>query len=235
MIGIIAAMPEEIREIEQAVTIRDKKTFGQREFHIGTLGSEEVVLVLSRIGKVAAATTATTLLTHFDVRAILLTGIAGGVAETVNIGDVVVGDSFIQHDFDASPSTLFAKYEIPLLGIQKIPGDPSLVERAVRGAEEVIKEFPGAKVHRGLIGSGDQFIASAEKIRELRAALPDLLCVEMEGAAVAQVCYEYQKPFVSIRSISDRADGNAHVDFLKFVSDVAAPISRSLTSAMMKG
>ncbi len=233
MIGIIAAMPEEISEIESEVVVTEKKIFGQREFHLGTLHGEDVVLVLSRIGKVAAATTATTLLTHFDVRSILLTGVAGGVAENVQIGDIVVGDSYIQHDLDASASTLFEKYEIPLLGIKIISGDPRLAEKAMKGAAEVVGRYPGAKVHRGLIGSGDQFIASFDKVRNLRIELPSLLCIEMEGAAVAQVCYEFEKPFISIRSISDRADGNAHVDFLKFVKEVAAPISRHLTSAVI--
>ncbi len=227
-------MPEEIQEIERSIDVRQKKTFGMREFHVGSFHGEDVVLVLSRIGKVAAATTATTLLTHFDVRSILLTGVAGGVADKVQIGDIVVGTSYIQHDMDASASQLFERFEIPLLGLKQIPGDETLARQAYKGALEVANMYPGAKVHQGLIGSGDQFIASAEKIKELRSELPELLCVEMEGAAVAQVCYEYQKPFASIRSISDRADGNAHVDFMKFVKEVAAPISHALALAMFR-
>ena len=228
MIGIIAAMPEEIVEIEKEVEISKKVTIGQRVFHVGTMHGKAVVLVLARIGKVAAATTATTLITSFNVSAIVLTGIAGAVADNVRIGDIVIGDSFIQHDMDASPSTLFEKYEIPLLGVKRIAADFSLCDAAMLAAAQVIKRYPSSSVHCGLIGSGDQFIASAKKIQQLRKEIPELLCVEMEGAAVAQVCFEYQVPFTVIRSISDKADDSAHVDFMEFVKTVCAPISREL-------
>ena len=228
-------MPEEIQEIEKSVNIKKKRLIGNREFHVGTIGNQEVVIVLARIGKVAAATTTTTLINHFPISAILLTGVAGGVHSSVRIGDIVVGNSFIQHDMDASASMRFKKYEIPLLGKQEIAADEALVARATAAANQLVRNrYPNAKVHVGLMGAGDQFIASKAKIHELRSELPHLLCVEMEGAAAAQVCFEYGKPFVSVRTISDNADDDAGVDFLKFVEEFAAPISHAIVDEVLK-
>lgn len=235
MLGIIAAMPQEIAHMEQEIVVKSKKTVGKREFHIGTLGGEDVVLVLSRIGKVAAASTATTLINEFGVRAIVLTGVAGAISEIVNIGDVVIGDSFIQHDMDAEDSKMFKKYEIPFLGITTIPADGSLANRAYDAATNLKKKGGiKGKVHRGQIISGDQFIASVEKVKKLRCDLPEALCVEMEGAAIAQVCYEFGVPFTAIRSISDRADASAHLDFGKFIDEIAAPLSHNLVVSMFQ-
>jgi adenosylhomocysteine nucleosidase len=235
MIGIIAAMPEEIEHIEKHANIKEKRTFGGREFHIGTLCGKDVVIVLARIGKVAAATTTTTLINHFSISEIVLTGVAGGVHQDVKIGDIVVGNSFIQHDMDASASYRFERFEIPLLGRKELPATPSLVEKTAEASRKLVAtNYPTAKVHVGLMGAGDQFIASKEKIKELRSSIPSLLCVEMEGAAAAQVCFEYGIPFVSIRSISDNADDDAGHDFMQFVNDHAAPVSRAVIEALLE-
>lgn len=234
MIGIICAMPQEIRDIERSVTILEKHSFGGREFHIGSLNGKDIVLVLARIGKVAAATTTTTLLTEFNVSEVLLTGVAGGVGKEVHIGDIVVGSSFIQHDLDASASNMFKKFEVPLLGVTHIPADLRLVKAATNAAQKIASDLTkDSKIHVGLIGSGDQFIASKDKLLELRTSIPELLCVEMEGAACAQVCYEFQKPFVCVRTISDKADDNASVDFMSFVENIAAPISEEIAKGFV--
>jgi adenosylhomocysteine nucleosidase len=235
MIGIIAAMPEEITQIEANVKLTEKRTIGNREFHLGTLFGHQVVVALARIGKVAAASTTTTLINCFDVRAVILTGVAGGIHPDVKIGDVVIGNSFIQHDMDASASGRFTKFEIPLLGVTRINACEDLVKDAANSAKVLLeKTFPQNKVHVGLMGAGDQFIASKEKVTQLRQEIPDLLCVEMEGAAAAQVCHEYGKPFVSIRSISDNANDEAGVDFLQFVDEHAAPVSRAVVEALLQ-
>jgi len=91
-----------------------------------------------------------------------------------------------------------------------------------------------SKIHTGLILSGDRFVSSAAEVQTLRSELPDALCVEMEGAAIAQVCHDYHLPFVAVRSISDKADDNAHVDFPKFVSEVAGPMAVKLVNELMK-
>ena len=211
-----------------------------REFWQGTLHGHAVVLALCRIGKVAAATTATLLIEHFGVRTMLFTGVAGGLAEHVRVGDIVVGTQYLQHDMDASP--LFARYEVPLYGLQRFDAAPNLHAQLVAAAYTLatsirrpgfLKALP-IKVHQGLIISGDRFINSAAEVQTLRSALPQALCVEMEGAAVAQVCWDYQVPFVAVRTISDRADDAAHVDFSAFVRDVAGPYAVQCVDTWLK-
>ena len=113
----------------------------------------------------------------------------------------------------------------------------NLLERGVEHmvGEEAVKEFNLApKLYFGDIASGDQFINSNEKRQEILSLLPDVQCVEMEGAAVAQVCLEFGVPFTVIRTISDTADHNARVDFGKFIVEVANAYSRSIVSELMR-
>jgi adenosylhomocysteine nucleosidase len=234
MIGIIAAMPQEIAHIQASMKVTSTKKVGNREFLTGTINNKDVTVVLARIGKVAASTTATTLINLFNVSAVILTGVAGGIHPEVKIGDIVVGTNFIQHDMDASESKMFKKFEIPLLGTDKIHADDSLINKATISSKEVLKKmFPENSVHVGLMGAGDQFIASKVKVDSLRKEIPDLLCVEMEGAAAAQVCFEFGVPFVSIRSISDNANDDAATDFMKFVEEHAAPVSNAIVQSLL--
>jgi adenosylhomocysteine nucleosidase len=206
-----------------------------------------VVAVLSRIGKVAAAVTATMLLERFAVGAIVFTGVAGGLAPGVNVGDVVVATQLLQHDLDASP--IFPKYEVPLLGLSRFTADAAISDALAGVAEmtlrdpvalvgqEAVDEFglQSPKVHRGLLVSGDRFVSTAAESEALRLSLPDALAVEMEGAAVAQVCHDYGVPFAAMRTISDRADDEAHGDFARFVAEVASRYSLALVNAWLAG
>lgn len=206
-----------------------------REFWCGTVHKRPVVLALSRVGKVAAATTATTLIEHFGAQSIVFTGVAGGLAAHVQVGDVVIGTQYVQHDMDATP--LFARYEVPLYGRSRFEADQKLTATVLEAARAQFFLASASKklnIHQGLIASGDSFIHSAAEVQALRAALPDALCVEMEGAAVAQVSFDYQIPFVAVRTISDRADDNAHIDFQQFVCDVAGPYAMRLVDALMR-
>jgi adenosylhomocysteine nucleosidase len=184
---------------------------------------------------VAAATTATLLIEHFGVYTVVFTGVAGGLASQVRVGDVVVGTQYLQHDMDASP--LFARYEVPLYGLQRFNAAPALRAQLVAAASTLAESLRPAQqiqVHQGLILSGDRFVSSAAEVAALRIALPDGLCVEMEGAAVAQVCWDYQVPFVAVRTISDRADESAHIDFPVFVRDIAGPYAIKCISAWLE-
>lgn len=203
-----------------------------REFWQGELHGQPVVLALSRIGKVAAATTATTLIEAFGVGRMVFTGVAGGVGPGVQVGDVVVATEFVQHDMDASP--LFPRYQVPLYGRDRFACDDNLsavLARAVRAG--------GYTLHQGLIASGDRFVSAAGEARELHATLDAAghapLAVEMEGAAVAQVCFDYGVPFAAMRTISDRADDTAHVDFPKFVTEVASRYALAIMDAFVRG
>lgn len=216
--AVLALMPGERRQ-----------TAAGREFWTGHLHGQDVVVVLSRIGKVAAATTATVLIERFGVRRIVFTGVAGGLGPGVTVGDVVVADSFLQHDLDASP--LFPRHEVPLYGTSRFPTDAGLsagLAQAVRSA------LPGSALHCGLVVSGDRFVATSAECRALQAALPEALAVEMEGAAFAQVCHDYGIPFAAVRTISDRADDSAHVDFSRFVREVASVYAQRIVENFLK-
>lgn len=233
-IGLVAALQRELRDLLAAMPDARPRTIGGREFWHGTLEGHEVVAVQSRVGKVAAAATTAALISHYRVGAVVLTGIAGGLAPGVAVGDVVVSAELLQHDLDGSP--FFPRWEVPLTGVSRFPADAVLAERAAAAAraaladplalfgEALVQEFSlhAPTVHTGLIVSGDRFVRTREDRDALCAALPDALAVEMEGAAVAQVCHEWGLPFVAIRAISDRADEAAHGDFSRFLSAVCA-------------
>lgn len=238
----MAAMPQELQALIDLMPDEAAVRCGGRVFWRGHLHGQEVVAVLSGIGKVAAAITATLLADAFGVSQIWFTGVAGGLGAEVRVGDVVVAESLIQHDMDASP--LFARHELPGLGRSRLNPPPELTSLVRDGVAQALVDvhehvplhalgLPQPRVHRGLIASGDQFIASAEDAETLRHHLPDVLAVEMEGAAVAQVCDAFGLPFAVIRTISDRADASAHLDFTRFVAQVASPYSLAIVSALL--
>lgn len=239
-VGVVAALHEELAAVLDRLPRERCQQVAGRAFWLGDWHGHELVAVLARVGKVAAATTATLLIERFGVDRILFTGTAGGLAPGVAVGDLVVASSFLQHDMDASP--LFPRHEVPLYGQSRFAADPALSTALAAAAQAVlerpeaalgldaVREFALAapRVHRGLLVSGDRFIATAQAGRALHDDLPDALAVEMEGAAVAQVCHDYGVPFAAVRTISDRADDSAHVDFTRFVQAVASHYSAAV-------
>jgi adenosylhomocysteine nucleosidase len=185
---------------------------------------------------VAAAATASALIHVFGVDAIVFTGVAGGVHADVRVGDIVVGDALVQHDLDASP--LFPRFEVPLLGISRFAGDPLLGDalacacrRFLLEEQDTLRARFGLQppcLHRGLIVSGDQFVASLGAVNELREALPDALAVEMEGAALAQVCHEHGVRCAVVRTVSDTADADAPESFVEFLNALGAVYSSGI-------
>lgn len=227
-IGIIAAMRDELSAVLDRMPDEHKTRVAGRSFWRGHWHGREVVAVLSRIGKVAAATTATALVERFGATRIVFTGVAGGIGAGVQVGDAVVASEFLQHDMDASP--LFPRHELPLYGLSRLPADADLSERLLRA---LARSLPEVRVHQGLIVSGDRFVSTTQQARDLQALLPDALAVEMEGAAVAQVCFDYGVPFAAVRMISDRADDEAHGDFNRFVQEVASHRSAAIVRALL--
>jgi len=246
-IAIMAAMQEEMVGLASALQGTRAIHHGSRQFTTGTWHGQFVVLVLSRIGKVAAATTATALIERFDVNAIVFTGVAGGLATGVNVGDMVVASEFVQHDMDASP--LFAPLEVPLYGRAIFPTDPDLTHSLRAAAQGILNNLSqwiaietlhalhvhSPKVHSGLVLSGDRFVSTSAESQALQQRLPLALAVEMEGAAVAQVCHDYGVPFAAVRTISDRADDAATTDFSRFIHEVASRYTSALMGAWMAG
>ena len=241
-IAILSALAEEQYGLLERLQNPTKTSHASRDFWQGELHGRSVVLALSKIGKVAAATTATTLIERFGVSSMVFTGVAGGLATGVNVGDVVVGQEFMQHDMDASP--LFTRFEVPLYGTTRFASDPVLTGQLVQAARSALAQpelgglYPAAAVHIGLIASGDRFVSSGTESGALRALLlaggHSALAVEMEGAAVAQVCADYGIPFAAVRTISDRADDSAHVDFPGFIEQVASRYTFAIVEDFLK-
>jgi adenosylhomocysteine nucleosidase len=245
-IALVSAMHEELRAVLARMPDEHKRVRAGRAFWLGHLEGHEVVAVLSGIGKVAAATTASLLLSEFEVDRIVFTGAAGGLGEGVAVGDIVVADALLQHDMDASP--LFPRFEVPLYGRARFEPDAALSAALADAADAVLataSESPSReqlaafgihspRVHRGLVLSGDRFVSGRDENQRLRAALPDALAVEMEGAALAQVCHDFGVPFAVVRTVSDRADDDAHVDFNRFIAEVASRYSLAIVSAWLR-
>ena len=244
-IALVSAMHEELAAVLARMPDEHKTEVAGREFWVGHWHGHEVVAVLSRIGKVAAATTATTLIERFGVNRIVFTGVAGGIAPQVNVGDVVVAREFVQHDMDASP--LFPRHEVPLTGITRFLADPVLSDALAAVAPLAMQDMlttlpktewldldlPNAQVHQGLIASGDRFVSKTVESQALQRELPDALAVEMECAAMAQVCHDYGVPLAAVRTISDRADDAAHVDFSKFIQSIASRYSVAVLDRLL--
>lgn len=243
VIGIIGAMQQEIKLLVESMTVKETRIIGMREYFSGTLFGKDVVLVFSRCGKVAAASTVTTLIEIFKVDMVIFTGVAGGADKTLNIGDIVIADALVQHDMDASPLPEFRRFEIPLLGIDTFMVSDKMVSLAKKSAEVYISEYMKAdveesdleefnitkpKVEIGTIASGDQFIADSNKVNGLCTDIRNLKCIEMEGAAVAQVCHEHNLDYIVFRVISDKADEHASINFPKFIEKTASHFTRGI-------
>lgn len=234
-LGIISALQSEQNGLIEVMQGATKSSHGMRDYVSGNLFGIDCVCVLSRIGKVAAATTAAMLVERHAVTHIVFTGVAGSADAGVRVGDIVIAESLMQHDMDCSP--LFPRFQVPLTGLSLFASETVLTNQLAQAADHFVEhDFPTAiaaadrmefrllapKVHRGLIGSGDEFISCHTKLTALKSAMPALLAVEMEGAAVAQVCFELGVPFAVVRTISDNANEAAAVDFLRFVERIAA-------------
>jgi adenosylhomocysteine nucleosidase len=243
--ALVSAMHEELAAVLARMPDEQKVVVAGREFWVGHWHGHEVVAVLSRIGKVAAATTATVLIERFGVSRMVFTGVAGGLAAQAHVGDVVLATELLQHDMDASP--LFPRHEVPLTGMTRYPTDPALTA-ALRSAvpqalQDVVAHLPRsewlgldldkARVHEGLVISGDRFVATTAESAALQRELPDALAVEMECAAMAQVCHDYGVPLAAVRTISDRADDAAHVDFPKFIQTIASRYSVAVLDRLL--
>ncbi|WP_281299339.1 5'-methylthioadenosine/adenosylhomocysteine nucleosidase [Flavobacterium limnophilum] len=235
-IGIMGAMPEEIEGVVALLANPEVTKMGKRSYFTGQINGIDTVVVFSRWGKVAAATTVTTLIHEFKITELLFTGVAGAIHSDLKIGDIVLGKRLLQHDMDARP--LMEQYEIPLLSKTYFESDTVHLAIAAKAVQKVFEnkalhtviatedlmqfDIAQPKLVIGDIASGDQFFSGNEQKQGLATQLPNVLCVEMEGAAVAQVCYEYEIPFSIIRTISDVADDNSHIDFPAFIQKISS-------------
>ncbi|RKP55342.1 5'-methylthioadenosine/adenosylhomocysteine nucleosidase [Cohnella endophytica] len=226
-IGIIGAMQEEIELVLARLENKQTEKHGGIVYHRGDFHGKKVVLTRSGVGKVNSAVCTQILIDRFGADAVIFTGVAGAVDPALNIGDIVVSSSSLQHDVDVT-ALGFPRGTIPYQDVSEYAADARLVALAELSGEKV---FPGRCV-TGKVLSGDQFIADRSAVKQLYEELGGA-CTEMEGASVAQVCHMNDIPYVVIRSMSDKADGSAHVNFAEFTIE-AANRSFAIVEEMVK-
>ncbi|MGG1663457.1 5'-methylthioadenosine/adenosylhomocysteine nucleosidase [Brevibacillus sp. NRS-1366] len=227
-IGIIGAMDEEIALYLEAMGQTTQTVKAGITYYVGIMEGREVVLCKSGVGKVNSAVTTQILIDQFQVERVIFTGVAGAVHPDLNIGDIVVSTDCIQHDIDVSPLG-FAPGQIPFTEKWIWSADQELMQQAIEAGKEL---EAGVQVVSGRILSGDQFVASREKVKWLYEQF-QAHCTEMEGASVGQVCAMNSVPFVVVRSMSDKADGSAHVNFVEFTK-LASERSYAIVRNMLK-
>ena len=210
--GIIAAMQEEMKEIEKIMQEKECQKIYELHFIKGTINNTVVVLVEAGVGKVNAARTTQVLIDNFQVDAIINVGSAGSANDELDIGDIVIGNKIVQHDFDI---TAFGhpKGYISNVG-QFIESDEKLIKKM----EETISKMKDNEfeIKIGTIATGDIFCTDLKMKEKIRKKF-DSDAIEMEGAAIAQVCKLDNIPFLVIRSISDKPNGDNHITFDQFL------------------
>lgn len=247
-IGIIGAFDKEVMSLLPHLGHVEERRVAGRTFYQGSYGGNSVVLVLSQWGKVSATLTASVLITEFHVDNVLFFGTAGALAGSVNVGDIVVANRLAQHDYDSRP--LHPRFFVPSIRSIWTECDPMLHKIALEAVSETLEKenlskvfeyamlesfgMTSPKCFEGDIVSGDQFISSIEQKNEIVSALPSVLCAEMEGAAVGQVCVECKIPFAVVRCISDKADGTAHVDFQTFSNSIPPVYAKNIITRYLQ-
>lgn len=228
-IGIIGAMDEEVSRLKEKMKVDKIENKAGMEFYHGNLAGKDVVIVKSGIGKVNAGICTQILVDDFQVEAVINTGVAGSLRNEINIGDIVLSSDSLQHDMDA---TGFG-YEpgvIPRMEQSVFAGDAKLLQLAKEVNEQVNPEI---STFVGRVVSGDQFISDKEK-KDYLIKQFEGFCTEMEGAAIAQVCYLNEIPYLVIRAISDKADNSATMDYGEFEAKAIEHTVKLVTGMMEK-
>ena len=215
MTGIIGAMKIEVESIAASMTYKRERIISGISFISGRLYGQSVVLARCGIGKVSAAVCAQILISVYKVDSIINTGVAGGLAAELRQGDIVVASGFVEHDMDTSPIGDPVGWLSGLDTIQ-LPCGEELADRLYK----IASANDNYATLRGIIASGDQFVASAERAEFIRSTFGAAAC-EMEGAAIAHACFMAKIPFAAVRCISDNADGEAGMSYADF-SAIAA-------------
>lgn len=222
-IGIITATEEEITAIKKYITSSKINKIFDLDFINGMIGKNEVVLCESGVGKVNASRTTQLLIDNYDVDCIINIGCAGALKEQLNIGDIVIGKYLVQHDFDITKFNHEKGY-IPNVGI-KIESDKNLLDMFLNNVD--------SNVFVGTIATGDIFCTDKNMSLKIHNKF-NADCVEMEGAAIAQVCYLCNIPFIIIRSISDVVNGTNTIDYDKFAISSANKVAKLLNDIILK-
>lgn len=228
-IGIIGAMDCEVSELKQKLENLEEIKHGNLQINLGTFCGHKIVLVKSGIGKVNAALCTQYIIDKFNPDYIINTGIAGGIAENLKVGEIVIGEKLVQYDFDVTAFGYAKGYLCTGIESDKptyFNSDEGLMAKLERISDEKVK------IHKGIIASGDSFISDLERKKEIHN-LFNATAVEMEGCAIAQTSNANNIPFVVIRAISDLADNNATESYT-FSEDEIAKVSSSVVENLLK-
>mgnify|MGYP004681745629 FL=1 len=228
-IGIIGAMDCEVSELKQKLENLEEIKHGNLQINLGTFYGHKIVLVKSGIGKVNAALCTQYIIDKFNPDYIINTGIAGGIAENLKVGEIVIGEKLVQYDFDVTAFGYAKGYLCTGIESDKptyFNSDEGLMAKLERISDEKVK------IHKGIIASGDSFISDLERKKEIHN-LFNATAVEMEGCAIAQTSNANNIPFVVIRAISDLADNNATESYT-FSEDEIAKVSSSVVENLLK-
>uniref|UniRef100_UPI0025DFF641 5'-methylthioadenosine/adenosylhomocysteine nucleosidase n=1 Tax=uncultured Limosilactobacillus sp. TaxID=2837629 RepID=UPI0025DFF641 len=203
-------MQEEIKELLAAMDEDEVNHLGGKDYHLGQLSGQPVVLVESGIGKVEAGITTEHLISEFGADVVINSGSAGGIGDGLHVGDVVISTETAYHDVDARAFDY---------AYGQLPQQPATFPASTLWADRLASasEKTGLHTVRGLIVTGDQFVSSSEAIAKIQHYFPQALAAEMEGAAVGQVACDHQIPYVVLRAMSDTGDENAGVSFDQFI------------------
>ncbi len=221
MIGIIVAMEKELSALPLC-NIREEQV-GGHTFLCGTLCDKDVVCAISGIGKVFAAMCAQTMILHYAPSAIINCGVAGALSPSLHLCDIVIGTSAVQHDMDTSPCG-DPPGLISGINLIELPCDNALSDALFCAASAA-----GLSAHRGILASGDRFCADKTEKEAIAARFSAIAC-EMEGGAVAQVCFVNHVPCALFRAISDNADADASMTYETFTKKAAQNAAKVLVN-----
>jgi adenosylhomocysteine nucleosidase len=228
VIGLIGAMDEEVAVIKAWMTDVREQTIAGCDFFVGSFEGKEVVLLKSGIGKVNAAVSTTLLLSQFQPEYVINIGSAGGFDADLQVGDVVISDQVVHHDVDVTAFG-YVMGQVP-----NMPATYAASTDLVNQAKKALQSVTQVQAKVGLIGTGDSFMNDPVRVEAVRAIFPELVAVEMEAAAVAQVCFKFGTPFVVVRSLSDIAGKESSQSFEEYLQ-VAAENSSLMIQQMLKG
>ena len=224
-IGIIFAMQEELIELKKYLHINDEKKIYDLIFYEATLNNQNIILTESGIGKTNAARTTQILIDYYKPEAIFNIGVAGGIAKNLKVGDVIISTSLVQHDFDITAFN-HPKGYIPNIG-NNIPIDNNLLNTT-----KTILDTNNISYKEGLIASGDIFCTKASMATKINTQF-NALCVEMEGASIAQTAYLSKTPCLVIRSISDCPDNNNKVTYEEFLETSSNKVAQIMYAILI--
>jgi adenosylhomocysteine nucleosidase len=219
-IVIIGAMEQEITLLKAQINNCETQKIAHLTVYTGSIGNNWVCLVQCGIGKVASAAATALLIQAFSPQAVINTGSAGGFDPELNIGDVVIATQLLHHDVDVTHFG-YDLGQVPQMPIY-YESDANLVMLA----QKAILALPDIKVKTGLVCSGDSFVGSDAAANKIKTNFPTMAAVEMEGAAIGQVCHLMETPFVVIRSLSDIAGKTSTVSFENYLETAAKNSAR---------